>query len=146
VYYFNLTFTAIANALAEWKTKKEASLHGGEDLGQPQEEEEEEEENIYAVAPEPDVRECCIFDILPCRIQQNETSRSGICMDHTGIQECIQKFLDWLPGARTANGTVLCHEVQLYHYFVSQFSEFYHHNPLCYFSRSVCCCCFLFCY
>jgi hypothetical protein len=25
------------------------------------------------------------------------------------IQGCIQKFLDWLPGARTANGTALCH-------------------------------------
>jgi len=22
---------------------------------------------------------------------------------------CIQKFPDWQPGARTANGTVLCH-------------------------------------
>jgi hypothetical protein len=44
--------------LADWKAKKEASLHeGAEDTGQPQEEvEEEEEENIYAVAPEPDVR------------------------------------------------------------------------------------------
>jgi hypothetical protein len=27
---------------------------------------------------------------------------------------CIQKFLDWPPGARTANGTALCHQVQLY--------------------------------
>jgi hypothetical protein len=46
-------------ALADWKAKKEASLRGeAEDTGQPQEEveEEEEEENIYAVAPEPDVR------------------------------------------------------------------------------------------
>jgi hypothetical protein len=25
------------------------------------------------------------------------------------IQGCIQKFSDWLPGARTANGTALCH-------------------------------------
>jgi hypothetical protein len=24
------------------------------------------------------------------------------------IQGCIQKFLDWPPGARTANGTALC--------------------------------------
>jgi len=60
------------------------------------------------------------------------------------IQGCIQKFLDWLPGVRTVNGTDLCHWVQLYHYFVSQFSEFCHHNPLCYCSASVCCC--LFCY
>jgi hypothetical protein len=62
-----LTFTAIENAVAEWKMKKEASLHGGaEDSGQPQ---EEEEENIYAVVPEPEVRERCICvltTMLPC--------------------------------------------------------------------------------
>jgi len=29
--------------------------------------------------------------------------------------------------------------VQLYHYFVSQFSEFCRHNPLCCFSTCVCC-------
>jgi len=34
--------------------------------------------------------------------------------------------------------------VQLYRYFVSQSSEFCRHNPLCWFSTSVCCC--LFCY
>jgi hypothetical protein len=26
-----------------------------------------------------------------------------------GIRGCIQKFPDWPPGARTANGTALCH-------------------------------------
>jgi hypothetical protein len=25
------------------------------------------------------------------------------------LRECIQKFPDWPPGARTANGTTLCH-------------------------------------
>jgi hypothetical protein len=30
-----------------------------------------------------------------------------------------QKFPDWPPGARTANGTALCHWVQLYRYFVN---------------------------
>jgi hypothetical protein len=30
--------------------------------------------------------------------------------------------------------------VQLYRYFVSHSSEFFHHNPLCYFSTSVYCC------
>jgi hypothetical protein len=25
------------------------------------------------------------------------------------LQVCIQKFPDWPPGARTANGTALCH-------------------------------------
>jgi hypothetical protein len=35
------------------------------------------------------------------------------------IRGFIQKFLDWPPGARTENGTALCHYVQLYRYFVS---------------------------
>jgi len=55
---------------------------------------------------------------------------------------CIQKFPDWPPAARTAHGTTLCHRVQLYHYFVSQSSGFYCHNPLCCFSKSVYCCLF----
>jgi len=63
----NYTFAAIAKVLADWKAKKEASLHGeAEDMGQSQEEveeEEEEEENIYAVAPEPDVRKQTVSDI-----------------------------------------------------------------------------------
>jgi len=25
------------------------------------------------------------------------------------VRGCIQKFPDWLPGARTENGTTLCH-------------------------------------
>jgi hypothetical protein len=50
---------------------------------------------------------------------------------------CIQKYPDWPPGARIANGTALCHYVQLYHYFVSQSGEFCRHNPLCCFSTSV---------
>jgi hypothetical protein len=34
--------------------------------------------------------------------------------------ECVSKsFLDWTPGARTANDTAPCHWVQLYRYFVS---------------------------
>jgi len=60
------------------------------------------------------------------------------------IRGCIQKFLDWPPGARIANGTDLCHYVQLYRYLMWQSSEFCRHNPLCYFSVSVYCC--LFCY
>jgi hypothetical protein len=46
------------------------------------------------------------------------------------IWGCIQKFPDWLPGARTANVTALCHYVQLYRYIVNQSSEFCRHNPL----------------
>jgi hypothetical protein len=41
---------------------------------------------------------------------------------------------------RTANGTALCHKVQLGRYFVNQFSDFCRHNPLCCFSTSVYCC------
>jgi hypothetical protein len=58
---------------------------------------------------------------------------------------CNQKFPDWPLGARTANGTALWHYVQLYRYFVSQSSEFCHHNSLCCFSTSVYCY-YLFCY
>jgi len=56
------------------------------------------------------------------------------------VRECIQKFPDWPPGAKTANITALSHYVQLYRYFVSQSSEFCPHNPLYYFSTSVHCC------
>jgi hypothetical protein len=62
------------------------------------------------------------------------------------IRRCIQKFSDWPPGARTANGTALCHYVQLYRYFVSQSNEFCRHNALCCFSTSVHYCCCLFRY
>jgi hypothetical protein len=30
-------------------------------------------------------------------------------IERSRIRGCIQKFLDWPPGARTANGTALCH-------------------------------------
>jgi hypothetical protein len=46
-------------------------------------------------------------------------------------------FPDGPPGARTANGTALCHYIQLCRYFVSQSIEFCNHNPLCCFSVSV---------
>jgi len=36
--------------------------------------------------------------------------------------------------------------VQFYRDFVSQSSEFFRHNPLCCFSTSVYCCCWLFHY
>jgi hypothetical protein len=62
------------------------------------------------------------------------------------VRGCIQKFPDWPPGARTANGTVLCHYVQLYRYFMSQSSEFCRHDPLCCFSTSVYCCCYCCCW
>jgi len=34
------------------------------------------------------------------------------------IRGCIQTFPDWPRGARTANGTALCHWVHLYRYFM----------------------------
>jgi len=52
------------------------------------------------------------------------------------IRVCIQKFPDWPPGARTANGRALCHYVQLYRHFVSESSEFYRRN-LCVASQRV---------
>jgi hypothetical protein len=55
------------------------------------------------------------------------------------LGRCNQKFPDGAPGARTANGTAVCHYVQLYRYFVSQSSEFCRHNLLCCFPTSVYC-------
>jgi hypothetical protein len=37
----------------------------------------------------------------------------------------MQKLPDWPPGAGTANGTALCHWMQLYSYFVSKSREFF---------------------
>jgi hypothetical protein len=36
-------------------------------------------------------------------------STSSFCSADADIGGCIQKFPDWQPGARTANGTALCH-------------------------------------
>jgi hypothetical protein len=66
--------------------------------------------------------------------------------ENAWIRGCIQTFPDWPSGARNANDTALGHYVQLYHYFVSQSSEFCHHNPLCCFSTSVYCCKLVFRY
>jgi hypothetical protein len=59
-------------------------------------------------------------------------------LSHSCVRGCIQKFPDWLPRVSTANGTALCHQMQLYYcYFVSQSSEFCRHNPLCCFQTDV---------
>jgi hypothetical protein len=34
---------------------------------------------------------------------------NGLKIFRSGIRGCIQKFPDWPPGARTANGIALCH-------------------------------------
>jgi hypothetical protein len=39
-----------------------------------------------------------------CKLQTDMRIPSTSC-----IRGCIQKFPDWPPGARTANGTALCH-------------------------------------
>jgi hypothetical protein len=57
------------------------------------------------------------------RVVVNSCINKPACVS-LNIRGCIQKFPDWPPGARTANGTALCHYVQLYRYFVSQPSEF----------------------
>jgi hypothetical protein len=44
---------------------------------------------------------------------------SLVITEQLKLRGCIQKFPDWPPGARTANGVAPCHYVQLYHYFVS---------------------------
>jgi hypothetical protein len=62
------------------------------------------------------------------------------------IGGCNQNIPDWPPGARTPNGTALCHSVQLCRYFVSQSSQFHRHNPLYCFSASVYCCKLIFRY
>jgi len=53
------------------------------------------------------------------------------------VRGCIRRFPEWLPGARIANGTALCHWMQLRRYFVNQCSEFCRYKPLYCFSTSV---------
>jgi hypothetical protein len=55
------------------------------------------------------------------------TRRILIALDIGGIllkyvRGRIQKFPDWSPGARPANVIALCHQMQLYRWFVSQSS------------------------
>jgi hypothetical protein len=71
---------------------------------------------------------------------------SHSCTSKSDVRRCIQKFPDLPPEARTANGTALCHQVQLHHYYVSQSSEFSRHNPLCCLSTCVYGCTRLFRY
>jgi hypothetical protein len=79
-------------------------------------------------------------DVMTVEHLRTLTKRRCDIHNKNELQECIQKFPDWPPGARTANGTALCHKVQLYRYFVSQSSEFWRHDPLCCFPTSVYCC------
>jgi hypothetical protein len=92
------------------------------------------------VEPEGLVR-CSQCSLVPILSQMNPVQTHPISLRSVLIRRCIQKFPDWPPGVRIANGTALCHQVQLYRYFVSQSSEFCRHNTLCCFSTSVYCCC-----
>jgi hypothetical protein len=54
----------------------------------------------------------CLFQTLPCRSECKirrpvtlQISQQNLC----AVRQCIKKFRDWPPGARTANGTGLCH-------------------------------------
>jgi len=38
-----------------------------------------------------------------------EVQQNAVFMWHYYLLRCIQKFPDWQPGARTANGTTFCH-------------------------------------
>jgi hypothetical protein len=55
---------------------------------------------------------------------------------HMSVYPKVSGLAAWSENCKC---TVLCHYVQLYRYFVSQPSEFCHHN-LCCFSTSVYCC------
>jgi hypothetical protein len=63
-------------------------------------------------------------------ITYNFTLEQVNTLTYFGLRGCVQKFPDWPPGARTANGTALYHWMQLYRYFVCQYSEFCRHNPI----------------
>jgi len=54
---------------------------------------------------EPTAEILCILSII--HAMDSDQHNCGI--SHYHIQGCIQKFLDWPLGARTANGTALCH-------------------------------------
>jgi len=75
--------------------------------------------------------------------EQLSASEEGLCSMQLVLYKVILKFPNWPPGARTANGTALCHYMLLYRYSASQSSEFCRHNPLRCFSTSVYCCCLL---
>jgi len=84
---------------------------------------------------------CCrcqtaLVHLAPCINRTLKDTKMSKFKNESFIRWCIQKFPDWPPGARTANGTAFCHYVQLYLYFVSQSSAFCRHNPLCCFSTS----------
>jgi hypothetical protein len=79
----------------------------------------------------------CLFSVFLFLVD------SVINVNFTSLYEDVSKsFRTGRLGTRTANGTALCHWVQLCHYFVSHSGEICHHNPLCCFSSSVYCCSF----
>jgi hypothetical protein len=63
----------------------------------------------------------CIVVETVAKFNFRRTDSSAALNVAHSVLSCIQKFPDWPPGARTVNGTALCHWVQLYRYFVTQF-------------------------
>jgi hypothetical protein len=49
------------------------------------------------------------LDDTECFLYCHPYKFSGAVLPNYTLRECIQKFQDWPPGARTANGTALCH-------------------------------------
>jgi hypothetical protein len=82
--------------------------------------------------------------VIPCYFYKNRKKQH---FSFGKLRRTVYPKVSGLPpGAITANGTALCHYVQLYRYFVSQHSGFCTHNPLCCFSTSVYCCRSIFSY
>jgi hypothetical protein len=55
------------------------------------------------------------LQLYPTPMLITRTKRNGVLATILfKLRGSLQKFPDWPPGARTANGTVLCHYVQLF--------------------------------
>jgi hypothetical protein len=63
-------------------------------------------------------------NITAVLLRTDQFSRIKFRLQESVARGCIQKFPDWPPGARAANGTALCHYMQVHRYFVSQSSSF----------------------
>jgi hypothetical protein len=105
--------------------------------------EQRSKQNLHTAYCKKAVRQPAVYDVeVFCPVSEQHGSLLTIgLMIFRVIRGCIQKFPDWPPGARTANGMALCHWVQLYRYFVSQSNEFCRHNHSCCFSTRIYCCC-----
>jgi len=62
-----------------------------------------------------------------------------LVVKYTRVYPKVSGLTAWSENCKTANGTALCHLLQLYRYFLSQFRDL-----LCCLSTSVYCCCCIF--